>query len=398
MKCLFVGPLGSHAAIGRVAAFAEVCDMILLDGGPHYWAGNTYPVNILTVSARLDNQIYRKPQRLKHRILELARLCGVIAEDATMVSQLKSAINQFKPDFIALHYGTIAMHYLRVIKRSGIRLPVVLIPNLLPDHVRPSGIRFRSLLRVLSGFAEHLSYRRWLKCADSIIFASNEMEEYASEKYGPLTRHTCILPDFLPKAWQTRGDLRQECDGSVRNEPSVIFIGAPERYGPVIDSIDDQFKELAKAQIHVYSGAMSDAVCKTGFGHIYSRYSDKEVFAGRLAEFAAKFDAVLITYNVKRREERFRSTYPTRFFTALGIGIPIAIRGGTFDACEGFVERYGIGFSYDNPEQLLKQLKDSAKMSAYRLRANEVRGLFSAEAQGGELRAFLGSLKSVVLP
>lgn len=397
MKCLFIGPLGNHAVIGRVAAFAGACDdIVLLDGGSHHWSNNTYPVKNLTVYGTLEDEFYRHHQRLRIRIMEVARLCGAVPEDAALIAEIKSAVRQFNPDFAVLHPGPVASHYLRVIKRSGMRLPAILVPNMLPGYVRPSRIGVASVLHVLSGMAEHLGYSRWLRSADGIIFPSDEMMKYVSQKYGPLPRHTCIIPDYLPKAWQAKRETRGDFGPASRGEASVVFLGAPERYGPVIDSIDDQFMELAAAKVHVYSGAMSDAVCRSGFGHIYPKFSDEEVFAGRLAEFASQFDAALITYNVKRREERFRSTYPTRFLTALGVGIPIAIRGGIFDACERFVEHYGIGFSYKNEEQLVSRLKDTGKMAAYRRRANQVKAQFSAEEQIGELKVFLSSFKRAV--
>lgn len=377
-----------------MAAFAGACsDVVLFNGGAHHWAGDAYAVNQLKVSGVLYDGYYQKPQRLSSRILELLRLLGLIAEDGALVRELHRAVRQFRPDFAALHYGTTALHYLRVIKRSGMRLAVVLIPNLLPDHVRSSRSRVASPLHALSGVAEQLGYRRWLRCADAIIFASSEMREYALHNYGPLPGRTCLLPDYLPEGWQAHGEAPVQQGGSARGERSVIFLGAPERYGPVIDSLDDQFLELANAKLHVYSGAMSDVVCRTGFGHIYPRFSNEDVFMGRLARFASECDAALITYNVRRREERFRSTFPTRFFNALGAGIPIAIRGGIFDACERFVKHYGIGFSYDNAVHLVRQLEERERMAAYRRKANESKGQFTAEHQSGELRTFLASLK-----
>jgi len=52
------------------------------------------------------------------------------------------------------------------------------------------------------------------------------------------------------------------------------------------------------------------------------------------------------------RQDRFRITYPTRLFTTITAGLPIAVRGGHFDACERFVKEREIGFVYNNPKDL----------------------------------------------
>jgi len=272
------------------------------------------------------------------------------------------------------------------------QLAVINIVNLLPSNVnlRDGVSRFvRGWWRRL----EKLNYRRWLSQVETIVVASKEMKKYAVQTFGVKRSRLYILPDFLPLAFQGRAfDRYPACSEVADGNPRIIFLGAPERYGTEIDAIDEQFMAIANEQIHIYSGAMSEDVKSTGFGHTYSIFSDREVFAGRLAEFASQFEAALITYNVVKRNERFRSTYPTRFFTALTAGIPIAIRGGIFDTCERFVKEHEIGFVYNNPKELREKLMDKMMLFKYRANTQESMKFMNAEAQGPELRAIIENL------
>jgi hypothetical protein len=216
------------------------------------------------------------------------------------------------------------------------------------------------------------------------------MRAFVERRFPRVRSRTIVAPDYLPRVFQ--GSDATHTTRELPQKPAVIFLGAPERYGGKLDSPDDQFLEIARAGIHVYSAQMSEKALASGFCHLYSRFTNEDVFRGKLAEYARNFDAALITYNISGRRERFRSTFPTRFFTALTAGIPIAVRGGVFDACESFVARFQNGFVYNSVEDLSAMLKDRRRILAQRERAESLRKVATAEAQGGELERFIDTI------
>jgi len=131
----------------------------------------------------------------------------------------------------------------------------------------------------------------------------------------------------------------------------------------------------------------------TGYGHIYPRFKNEDVFNGKLALYASGFSAALITYSAEMIQinERFRSTYPTRFFTAITAGIPIAVCNGLND-CGIFIEKYGIGFVYRDVEELIIKIKDKTKMISYRYNALVLRDAINAEAQSEKISKFVNTI------
>jgi hypothetical protein len=180
--------------------------------------------------------------------------------------------------------------------------------------------------------------------------------------------------------------------GAGERAPRVICLGAPERWGATIDNPDAEFLSLARERITVHSGEMGDAVLGTGYGHKYPYFTDDQVYAGELAQYAHGFDAALITYGINQRRERFRTTLPTRFLSALTAGIPIAVRGGLFDAVESYVERHRIGFRYADSRDLRAILDDRERMAAYRRNAIAHLRTIGGETQGAEFDKILGAV------
>jgi hypothetical protein len=152
--------------------------------------------------------------------------------------------------------------------------------------------------------------------------------------------------------------------------------------------------EIAKEGIWIQAGQMSDAVVATGFGSKYEYFSDDEVFGGALARFAHGFDAALITYATTARMERFRSTLPTRFFTALTAAVPIAVKAGVFDAVESYVGRHGLGFTYRDARELHAKLEEHEKMAQYRANAIEHLKIAAAEEQSPQFEAIFDRLSA----
>ncbi len=402
MKCLFLGHLANHATIGRVAAFkAAGYEMLLINVGAANGLMGEYPIDEVAIiddwhKRRLDPYYRVVKKRFMghmkcHRIIkssiEYFRIIGMLSENINLEMELRQVISTCRPDFAVLHFGTGAIHYARIIKRVQPNLPVIDILNLLPSNLALGGKKNISLL------VEMASYHHWLGKIDGVIFASKEMHDFAERQFGKLGKNITILPDYLPKDFQYADNSEREQLDVDDDNPSVIFLGAPERFGNKLDDVDEEFMKLACEKVHVYSSAISDRVVATGFGHRYHNLSNHDVFRGLLSKYANSFDAALVTYNKEmiNKEERFRSTLPTRFFSALSAGIPVAVREG-FVSCSRFVADQKIGFTYKDEKDLKSKLLDKAAMFQLRNKANEMRKQFHAEAQSILIGRFVEKL------
>jgi hypothetical protein len=389
LRCLFIGPLKSHASIGRyTAAVAAGFEVYLVNVFDLNWKFEDNPIyKTHFVETIIDPYYHSNDSRTrKTLIIEYLRNLGYVPENHNIVTQLKNTIRSIQPHFAIVHYGAISIRYARILKRTYSKFPLIDIVNVLP-----SALSFSPSNRYITEKKiEELNYRYWLKRLDGVIFASQEMFDFARGKFGVDERRACILPDYLPEAFHYNGDTDLTHQKNYEShDPRVIFLGAPERWGHVIDELDNEFMSMAKEHIHIFSASISDKVVSTGFGHQYPLFTDQEVFTGKFSEYIAQFDAAIMTYNVPQREERFRSTLPTRFVSALTAGIPIAVKGGFFDACERFVEVNEVGFVYTDASDLRNKLMDVVELSKYRFNANTKRKNMTAESQGEELRKFV---------
>jgi hypothetical protein len=399
LRCLFFGSLSSLAVMGRVAAFvASGFEVSLINVSVPNPYGRAYPVpgaNI--VDDWHERGIDSFDKRLKGRynwykchIEEHLRNYRLLPEPGSLRRRLHQIISDFKPDFAVLHYGTIAIHYARLIKRESPWLPVIDIINVVPVNLASKN-SWRSKWTVL---IELDNYRRWLPYVEGVVYSSAEMQDFALREFGNLGILSAIIPDYLPSSIHPTSKQLPNIETKREENPSVIFLGAPERWGNDMDDIDREFMEIAKAKIHVYSATISEEVKATGFGHSFSPFNIADIFAGRLANFATTFDAAIITYNtdVSQRKDRFRSNIPTRFFTAIASCMPVAVEEGKLEACEKFVSKHGNGFIYSDATDLRKKLLDKDKLSQYRETAVECAKWMNSEMQREDIRSFVAKV------
>jgi len=391
VKCLFIGPLANHAVIGRVAALAAAgCDLSLVDGGDHRWNGEEYPaVGVMRKVGLRDPYYDSGISQARRHIAEMLRSIKILHESERTYKPLKNIVNDLDPDICVTHYGPISIHYTRIVRRSFAHLPIINIINVIP-----SALNFhKGLLRFFGGSSakiEFVNYYIWLRDAAAIIVASDEMFEYITRKFGVNPERCYVLPDYLPRSFQGfKGVADVPRVERTDIEPRIIYLGAPERFGRHIDALDEHFLEIAHTRTHIYCATLGARVRSTGFGHTYPRFGNEEVFSGRLSRYAAQFDATLVVYNIPEKSERFRSTYPTRFFAAVACGLPIALRAENLNACERFLKEHGIGFTYRSADELRGKLLDTSLMIALKERAGKFKAQACAERQSGELRRII---------
>jgi hypothetical protein len=389
-KCLFVAPLVSHATAGRLAAFINSgVEVSVLDISTRKFDLNLntiYPYSSLKRIKHLDlmsfGKFYSKPSLL-HMIIDGLRSCSIISENSHLTKIILNYIKEVNPDFIVIFYGPLGIHFTRIIKKIAPEISIIFIPNLLPSTVISGNNLIRFVKKLFIN--EFIDYKRWVNRIDFIFCASIEMQEFLSKKFLYPKSKTEILPDYHPNSFFISTSLVQN---KSQENYDIIFLGAPERWGGKIDNLDNQLISLSNSGINIYTSELlitnSYNIWKT-----YPYFKENEVFTGELSKFAHKFSAALVTYNISTRSERFRTTLPTRFFSALAAGIPIAVKGGLFDAVENFILKNGNGFIYETESQLNEILNDKNKMESFREKAIVNMVNFTAENQKSQILRIL---------
>lgn len=391
-KCLLIAPLEAHATVGRLAAIASTgfnLHVLDISGNPLRFNLDQYPFTEIKSYKYFRTKLSSKSRfRLFHGIVKRLRSFGLIPESRNVIRLLSEEIDRIDPSLIITYYGPVGIHYAKLVKKINKNMPVVSILNLIP-----SSLDYDNSLTglILEKFNNELNdYKNTISKLDFLICASSEMKKYVSSEYSISESRIAVLPDYFPRTMTFKG----MDDHSVQHDLSLVFLGAPERWGSRIDNIDEQLYKIALSGITIYSGKLADFVISTNNAFGYPLFRDEEVFSGELSTFAHQFDASLVTYGIDRRHKRFTTTLPTRFFSGLSAGIPIAVKAGLFDAVESYVERYEIGFSYRNYEDLKRKLQNEYAMKKYRLNAIEHCRDFFAEAQGADLENIFESVIS----
>ena len=404
IKCLFIGNIYQHATIGRIAAFKSAgCDIKLLNVGNHPLKfEEEYPIPNVEFVWDLANKsidpYYKKIKirklglHQKKQLIEYLRIKRNISENKKICRFFNQIIRDIKPDFVVLHYGTMAMHFARIIKYIFPELPVIVIINLLPSALNNSNKQNNLSLKI-----EMSQYKYLLGELNGVIYTSQDMIDYSKRNFGHVGKNFLIFPDYLPRSfkfWKQNFNKTKNIE-QYNGKKKVIFIGAPERWGTKIDSIDLEFMDITNEKIHIYSGKIDQKVIDTGYGHEYSYFTDKKIYNGEFATYVHKFDVALVTYNYNliQNNDRFKTTYPTRFLTALTCGIPIAVRKG-LTICEKFVLKHNIGFVYQNTKELKDNLFNIDKMKSLRKSAIKQSNHFTAESQSNDIKSFVSRIQN----
>lgn len=390
-KCLLFAPLVSHASAGRIAALINTgWELTLVDISirPAGFSMDQYPysgikeIHFLGIN-ELD-PFYRTPSHLA-MIKDVMRSCGFIPENQTLVKKITNIIAADNPDVIFTFYGPLGIHFSRLCKKITPQLPVVFIANLIPSTLLSGNKFMRWIKRQIVN--EFVDYKNWINKIDLVFCASDEMMDFIHIKFNYPRSRLYVVPDLHPKSFQVTPEvIKRHKNDEIKN--SLIFLGAPERWGGYMDNIDSQLDRFSRAGISVYT---SENIAKNGkhSWNSYPYFSDDEVFSGKLSNFAHQFSAALVTYNINRPSERFRSTLPTRFFSALAAGLPIAVKGGLFSGVESFVKKYDIGFVFNSDEELLAGLNDQEKMKRQKGNACLLLTKFSAEDQSKHIKELI---------
>ena len=372
-----VAPLSSHATLGRIAALhtPKICiDFIDIGLRPIRADMSLYPMSLIENyydlrSKNLDSFLLN-PSRW-NIIIDALRSWGVFPEDGKLKKIFNELVQKSKPDIIYFYYGSLSMRYIRFLNED-FSAPIIQVFNTYPITLESENKIQRFFKRLFIN--EFVDYKMYSHKVAAYVAASSPMFNFAKAKLEVPENAITIMPDYLPKSFYSKDNN----DFNYENWNELVFLGAPERWGKKIDDIDDQLSDMSRFGLNVYISEKSAAV---HYPFTYPYFSDASVMEGKLADHCNRFAAVLITYNFAKPRARFRGTLPTRFFSAISVGIPILVRRGLFASIEEYVKKYNIGIVFDNYENLVVYLQDKVRMKRLRNNAREHKNNYFAESQ-----------------
>ncbi|MDA9283120.1 hypothetical protein N9P77_01680 [Amylibacter sp.] len=379
MKILMVAPLSSHATLGRIAALHTPntrIDFIDIGLRPTRADMSLYPMSLIDnyYDLRGENlDLFLTHPSPTNIVFDALRSWCILPEDVKLKKVFNTFVKKSDPDIIYAYYGSLSMRYIRLIN-NDFNLPIIQVFNTYPITLESENKIKRFFKRLFIN--EFVDYKMHAHKVTKYIAASVPMFNFANDKLKVSNNAITIIPDYLPKSFYCKNV--NDKDFNYENWNDLVFLGAPERWGKKIDDIDEQLSEMSRFGLNVY---ISEKSAGAHYPFSYPYFSDADVMVGKLADHCNRFSAALITYNFSKPRSRFRGTLPTRFFSAISVGIPILVKRGQFTSVEEYVKKYNIGIVFDDYEHLVLELRDKVRLKRLRENAKEHSKRYFAESQ-----------------
>lgn len=161
---------------------------------------------------------------------------------------------------------------------------------------------------------------------DKVLSHSKIMDLFLSKQLSVkekiINRFICSFPK---SAYYNRKDSRK-----INSLKKIIFLGTLNGESS-INNISSDVLQLANSGVEVYIQNSRDSNIAHPNVKTFEPFSFEEIIEGKLSNFCAGFDGVLVAYGPmsKLREDL---TYPTRYALALLQNLPIFIQAGRFSS------------------------------------------------------------------
>jgi hypothetical protein len=361
----------AYKAIGYEAIFVNTkkdCYLIEIPG---------LDFDCLTINPYVEKSTFRNarwlPQTLFEYLISIVRYLGFY--DKKLETHLSRIKSENKIDLIVSTWGFPVLEATllsqKIFKDSIFVHNILTIPDLPFMEVGINGIFWSGFKKIFDIFQDK-AYEKMLKGCHIRIHASGNMLKYVKGKY-KITGNgidEVRLERFNSCYFPTE---RINNLSNFNGGPNVVHLGATNfATGLSIDDVSDALNALAECKIHThfYAKVIPPQLKKSnknyhGLFEKFNNQFDKSAFSN----FLTQFDAIIILYNVKQCYDRFKNALPTRFLFGLVIGIPIVLPRNLFPACEEYVNKYQIGFAYENEQDLYEKLINKDFMSIFKTNA-----------------------------
>jgi hypothetical protein len=235
-------------------------------------------------------------------------------------------------------------------------------------------------------FLQNLMFNHTVRDLDGLVVSSTVLDRYLKEKL-PNSRG---IPTLVHSPCWADEYSRHVPLEAAAERPNVIFIGRMDwRAGQSTDNVTGLLRDLMRNGIDVHFSNTPESKIQDEHACPFDALGMKE-----LADFAARFDASLILYDLASAQttDRFEVTIPDRLITSVAAGIPIALPSETYAACREYLKAYGAVLEFRSMEHLAEQLRDRKRINELRRLAWERSRLYRAEQHLPALLTFLRQL------
>ena len=284
-------------------------------------------------------------------------------------------IDQAGTTCVLAFWGTRPLPDIRALKRRRPHLQFVLTVLCHPLGLSRSKV-----------YLQNLMFNHTVRDLDGLIVSSNVMDRYLKEKL-PNSRG---VPTLVHSPCWAEEYARHVPLEAAAERPNVVFLGRMDwRAGQSTDNVTGPLRELMRNGIDVHFSDSAESRIQDKHACPFEALGMKQ-----LVDFAARFDASLILYDLASAEatDRFEVTIPDRLITSVAAGIPIALPTGTYAACREYLESYGAVLEFRSMEHLAEQLRDRKRIGDLRRLAWERSRLYRAEPQLSTLMRFCQEL------
>ena len=267
---------------------------------------------------------------------------------------------------VLAYWGTRPLPDIKALKRLRPRVKFVL--NLLchPLHLTRVPVLLEN--RLLGRAMEFL---------DGLIVSNSVMRRYLEAEVSGSRRVPTLT---LPPYWCA--DLGPSVDlPPALAQPNVLFMGRMDwRSGQPSDNVTSSLRELMREGIDVHFSRSAESAIAEPHACAFDA-----VPLAQVANFAAKFDASLIVYNMAAIAvpDRFENTVPDRLITSVAARVPIALPARGFSGCREYLRDYEAVIEYESMAHLATQLRDRERIDGLRKLARERGNRFHAEVNFG---------------
>lgn len=294
---------------------------------------------------------------------------------------LRNLVYDHRIELVYATWGSNMIPMVKIMQQAKLKAPIVYSFMSYPQNV----YRWKVAL-------ENWYCRKPIEHLDGRIHATKNMLRYMDHRFN-LKKHglDIVMTPFFSKRYfyRRRLPLLSEKDG----EPHLVFIG------PINlpwDDIRQEIYRITREKIHLHIAQTNATIKVNPHLHLFKYFPLERLVDGSLATFMTQFDACIVLFNFKVCScmDRFYTSLPSRFLSALNAGIPVVMPRGYLLACEEFVKRHQIGFAYKNLTELKGMLSDDSLMHKYRANAIKKRDSFTYEENLRELNKLIRSVTS----
>lgn len=241
--------------------------------------------------------------------------------------------------------------------------------------------------------------------SDGQIYENIESYRYFKEVYS--VGDMCLIalgdpPQYATYVPKTMPPLLSETDGNVH---AVSFSGhnlcgdlGPD-YGRY--AVEEVVEVMLAAGIHVHLYGQINPQCTSIYEVLTERFPDQLhlygfVDAKTSCELTSPYDWGLI-YSHAQKHWRYleqkkwhfnRLNSPGKLARYIAAGVPFFVKRGIYDFMERILVEYGVGFVFDDYDDLVTQLKDRVRWRLYRQNLALYKDEFAMEAQTDKILNF----------